>query len=141
MSQVLDDTGQRRYEAGVLDGLFPEGVVTVWGDPSEPSEPLFPEEEALVARAISKRKLEFAKGRECARRALASFGRGKAILLSGSHREPLWPPETTPRWESMPNPPTRSSPPSRARCAARATRALVGWSRSRTRSYRVSFFR
>jgi len=91
----LDDTGERRYDGGVLNGLFPEGVVTVWGDPSEPSAPLFPEEEALVARAVSKRKQEFAKGRECARRALATLGREGAILLSGSHREPLWPAETT----------------------------------------------
>jgi 4'-phosphopantetheinyl transferase EntD len=75
----------------VLDGLFPEGVITAWGDPLAPSTPLFPEEEALVARAVEKRRLEFAKGRECARNALASFGLGPAPLLSGESREPLWP--------------------------------------------------
>jgi 4'-phosphopantetheinyl transferase EntD len=79
----------------VLDGLFPDGVVTAWGDPLEPSAGLLPEEEALVARAVPKRKLEFAKGRECARRALASFGLRDVLLLSGKDREPLWPAEVT----------------------------------------------
>ena len=77
----------------MLDGLFPADVVTAWGDPLELSSPLFPEEEALVAKAVWKRQREFAKGRECARRALAGFGRGNAMLLSGSDREPLWPPD------------------------------------------------
>jgi 4'-phosphopantetheinyl transferase EntD len=75
----------------VLDGLFPEDVVTAWGDPLETSKPLYPEEEALVTRAVAKRRQEFAKGRECARAALSSFGRGDEVLLSGESREPLWP--------------------------------------------------
>ncbi|HEX6272635.1 MAG TPA: 4'-phosphopantetheinyl transferase superfamily protein, partial [Polyangiaceae bacterium] len=75
----------------MLDGLFPEGVITAFGDPLAPAKPLFPEEEALVARAVEKRRLEFAKGRECARSALASFGLGDAPLLAGETREPLWP--------------------------------------------------
>ncbi len=79
----------------MLDGLFPEDVVTAWGDPLEASRPLFPEEEALVARAVPKRQQEFAKGRECARRALERLGRGDVVLLSGKDREPLWPPEIT----------------------------------------------
>jgi 4'-phosphopantetheinyl transferase EntD len=79
----------------VLQGLFPDDVATAWGDPLEPSAPLYPEEEALVARAVEKRRREFAKGRECARRALERFGRGDVILLSGKDREPLWPPDVT----------------------------------------------
>lgn len=75
----------------MLDGLLPDDIVTSWGDPSESATGLFPEEEALVARAVPKRRLEFAKGRECARRALAELGHPRAILLSGRHREPLWP--------------------------------------------------
>jgi 4'-phosphopantetheinyl transferase EntD len=75
----------------VLDGLFPDGVVTAWGDPLEPAKLLFPEEEALVANAVPKRRREFAKGRECARAALASLGLGDAVLLAGESREPLWP--------------------------------------------------
>jgi 4'-phosphopantetheinyl transferase EntD len=77
----------------VLVGLFPEGVVTVCGDPDEPAQPLFPEEEALVARAVAKRRREFAKGRECARAAMERLGIHGVPLLSGTDREPLWPKE------------------------------------------------
>lgn len=79
----------------MLRGLFPEDVETAWGDPLEVSTPLFPEEEALVARAVDKRRREFAKGRECARQALLRLGRPRALLLTGNHREPLWPSEFT----------------------------------------------
>jgi 4'-phosphopantetheinyl transferase EntD len=75
----------------VLDGLFPDDVVTAWGDPADSAGPLFPEEEALVARAVPKRRREFAKGRECARNALGRLGFGEVMLLSGESREPLWP--------------------------------------------------
>lgn len=75
----------------MLEGLFPEDVATAWGDPVEASEPLFPEEEALVARAVPKRQREFQKGRECARRALAELGVPRVVLLAGKSREPLWP--------------------------------------------------
>jgi 4'-phosphopantetheinyl transferase EntD len=77
----------------VLRQLFPDDVVTAWGDPADPAEPLFPEEEALVARAVPKRRREFAKGRECARTALARLGFTDVVLLSGKSREPLWPTE------------------------------------------------
>jgi len=61
------------------------------GDPGEPSSPLFPEELALVASAVEKRRLEFARGRQCARAALRRLGFADSPLLSGSQREPLWP--------------------------------------------------
>jgi 4'-phosphopantetheinyl transferase EntD len=80
----------------MLAGLLPDDVMSECGDPLAPSAPLFPEEAALVARAIDKRKKEFAKGRECARSALARLGyRGAAVLLTGTDREPLWPPGIT----------------------------------------------
>ena len=75
----------------MIDSLFPEDVVTAWADPAHPAKPLFPEEEALVARAVPKRQQEFAKGRECARTALARLGLLDVVLLSGKSREPLWP--------------------------------------------------
>jgi 4'-phosphopantetheinyl transferase EntD len=79
----------------VLSGLFPDDVVIRWGDPLEPGPPLFAEEEALVLRAVEKRKREFAKGRECARDAMAALGLRDVLLLSGKDREPLWPTEIT----------------------------------------------
>ena len=53
--------------------------------------PLFPEEAALVAGAVHRRRREFATGRACARGALAQLGYPSTPLLNGAHREPLWP--------------------------------------------------
>jgi 4'-phosphopantetheinyl transferase EntD len=52
---------------------------------------LFPEEEALVARATQKRRREFATGRECAREALAALGLGKMPIMRGFRGAPQWP--------------------------------------------------
>ncbi len=75
----------------MLEGLFPSDVEIEWGDPGNASKALFPEEEALVARAVPKRQREFAKGRECARVALERLGLRSVLILSGKDREPLWP--------------------------------------------------
>jgi 4'-phosphopantetheinyl transferase EntD len=53
---------------------------------------LFPEESALVARAVSSRRLEFATGRACARRALMRLGIPAAPILRSKAGEPTWPP-------------------------------------------------
>ncbi|WP_373296342.1 MULTISPECIES: 4'-phosphopantetheinyl transferase family protein [Streptomyces] len=53
--------------------------------------PLFPEEEAVVARAVEKRRREFATGRRCARLALAALGHAPAPLLPGTRGAPGWP--------------------------------------------------
>jgi 4'-phosphopantetheinyl transferase EntD len=52
---------------------------------------LFPEEEAAIGRAVEKRRLEFATGRACARRALAQLGLPPAPIPSGPKGEPCWP--------------------------------------------------
>jgi 4'-phosphopantetheinyl transferase EntD len=52
---------------------------------------LFPAEEAAIARAVEKRRLEFATGRACARRALAKLGVPPQPILSGSGGAPSWP--------------------------------------------------
>lgn len=53
---------------------------------------LYPEEEMLVARAVEKRRREFATARTCARDALAELGERGGPILSGVKGEPLWPP-------------------------------------------------
>jgi 4'-phosphopantetheinyl transferase EntD len=53
--------------------------------------PLYPEEAALVARAVASRQHEFAVGRHCARRALARLGVASQPLLTGPDRAPCWP--------------------------------------------------
>jgi len=56
-----------------------------------PGEMLFPEEEAVVARAADKRRREFAAARACARAGLARLGVPPAPILPGVRGAPLWP--------------------------------------------------
>ena len=93
-----------------LQALFPE--VVTYAELVEPAlaEPLFPEEEAHIARAVDKRKAEFALGRTCARRALAKLGMPPVPLLPLADRSVQWPSEalgkhhrtrtaSAPRWQ------------------------------------------
>lgn len=52
---------------------------------------LHPEEEIHVARAVGKRRRDFALGRTCARTALAELGHGGAVIAKGDDGAPLWP--------------------------------------------------
>lgn len=52
---------------------------------------LFPEEEAVVARAVGKRRREFTTARWCARRALAELGLPPVPIIPGERGEPGWP--------------------------------------------------
>jgi 4'-phosphopantetheinyl transferase EntD len=76
----------------VIERLLPAEVVTVEAGDADWTAPLLPEEEALVARAVEKRRREFAAGRACGRRALARLGWPDFPILAGERREPLWPP-------------------------------------------------
>lgn len=53
--------------------------------------PLVASEEALIVRAVEKRKREFRAGRHCAKRALEKSGVHNFPLLKAPSREPLWP--------------------------------------------------
>jgi 4'-phosphopantetheinyl transferase EntD len=52
---------------------------------------LFPEERTYVAGAVAKRRVEFAAGRLCARRALAAMGEPPAPLVARNDGSPRWP--------------------------------------------------
>lgn len=71
--------------------VFPAGVQVAWGEIGDATAELLPDEAPLVARAVSKRQREFARGRCCARRALAGLGFDRVSVLVGENREPLWP--------------------------------------------------
>lgn len=74
----------------IADILPPEVIaVEAFEDPSDVT--LFPEEAALLARAVDKRRREFATGRHCARAALTRLGVPPAPLLSGRRGAPQWP--------------------------------------------------
>jgi 4'-phosphopantetheinyl transferase EntD len=53
---------------------------------------LFPEEEAVIGRAVEKRRREFATARACARAALARLGQPPVAILPGERGSPGWPP-------------------------------------------------
>ena len=74
-----------------LRALFPEVVVGAELARPGDAEPLFSEEEAYVARAVETRRLEYALGRTCARRALAALGLSPLPLPSNTDRSVRWP--------------------------------------------------
>ena len=88
---TVDRRDARRLRA-ILAGVLPAGVASaVWGvDATEAS--LHPGEERAVARAVAGRREEFARGRACARAALAALGATPGAIPAGPHRAPVWPP-------------------------------------------------
>lgn len=74
---------------GSLLAAAPVTVVETRRDAADPL--LFPEEERVVARAVDKRRNEFATVRQCARTALAELGVPPVPILPGTKGEPRWP--------------------------------------------------
>jgi 4'-phosphopantetheinyl transferase EntD len=75
----------------VIERILPGTVIAVEaGDDGRPVD-LFPAEEAMVARAVEKRRREFATGRDCAHRALQRLGAPAVPVLAGNRGEPVWP--------------------------------------------------
>ncbi|WP_031480813.1 4'-phosphopantetheinyl transferase family protein [Streptomyces bicolor] len=77
----------------MIEELLPDVVVTVeaYGDEEPPNTALYPEEEAVVARAVGKRRREFAVVRSCARRAMEKLGVPAQPILPGERGAPGWP--------------------------------------------------
>jgi 4'-phosphopantetheinyl transferase EntD len=75
----------------MIEEILPDGAIAVEARDDSADASLFPEEEALIARAIEKRRREFATGRVCARAALQQLGYPACAILRGSRGEPLWP--------------------------------------------------
>jgi 4'-phosphopantetheinyl transferase EntD len=75
----------------VIERILPGAVVAVEAGDDERAVLLFPEEEAMVARAVAKRRREFATGRDCARRALQRLGAPAGPIPGGHRGEPVWP--------------------------------------------------
>lgn len=74
----------------MLERILPAGVAVV-ATHEDIDAPLHPEEEAVVARAVEKRRREFVTVRACAREAMAQLGRPPQAIPSGPRGEPLWP--------------------------------------------------
>lgn len=75
----------------MIEKILPATVASAeaFGDPLDAV--LFPEEEELVARAVEKRRREFATARSCARSALADLGIAPAPIQRGERGAPRWP--------------------------------------------------
>lgn len=75
----------------LLSPLLPRNtqVFEEFGDPSETF--LFPEEQVTIAKAVDKRRREFATTRHCARRALTALGQPDVPLVPGQRGAPTWP--------------------------------------------------
>lgn len=75
----------------MIEGMLPAAVAACESREDIRDSPLYLEEEALLGRATSARRLEFATVRACARTALASLGLPPAPILPGPLGAPIWP--------------------------------------------------
>ncbi|MEG3630301.1 4'-phosphopantetheinyl transferase family protein [Streptomyces poriticola] len=77
----------------MIEELLPDTVVAVeaLGHDGIGHTPLHPQEEALVARAVAKRRREFTVVRSCARRAMEKLGVPPQAVLIGERGAPIWP--------------------------------------------------
>jgi 4'-phosphopantetheinyl transferase EntD len=75
----------------MIEDILPSPVVAVeaFGDLADVT--LFPEEEAVIAKAVAKRRGEFTTARGCARAALAKIGVPPVPILPGPRGAPQWP--------------------------------------------------
>ncbi|MEV4437194.1 4'-phosphopantetheinyl transferase superfamily protein [Streptomyces sp. NPDC049555] len=76
----------------MIGTLLPSPIQTAeaFEDPAQ-TPALFPEEEALIARAVDKRRREFSTVRACARTALGRLGVAPAAIIPGQRGAPQWP--------------------------------------------------
>ncbi|MFE8955791.1 4'-phosphopantetheinyl transferase [Streptomyces althioticus] len=76
----------------MIEELLPPTVAAAeaYGDEGVDA-PLFPEEAALLTRAVAKRRREFTAARFCARRAMEKLGVPAAPVVSGERGAPVWP--------------------------------------------------
>jgi 4'-phosphopantetheinyl transferase EntD len=72
--------------------LLPPEVAAEEAFDDPPHVMLFPEEEAVIAKAVGKRRREFATARACARAALAKLGMPAVPIVPGPRGAPQWPP-------------------------------------------------
>jgi 4'-phosphopantetheinyl transferase EntD len=75
----------------MIEKLMPAGVASRDTFTDAPESTMFPEEAERVAKAVDKRRREFATVRHCARQAFAELGIPPAPLLNGERGAPQWP--------------------------------------------------
>jgi 4'-phosphopantetheinyl transferase EntD len=75
----------------VIEAILPAGVAAEEAFSDQPGVVLFPEEEAVIAKAVGKRRREFTTTRACARTALARLGLPPVPIVPGLRGAPQWP--------------------------------------------------
>jgi 4'-phosphopantetheinyl transferase EntD len=75
----------------VIKEILPREVAAAEAFHDPPDVRLFPEEQDAIARAVDKRRREFATARACARDALAQLGFPPAPVPRGAGGAPRWP--------------------------------------------------
>jgi 4'-phosphopantetheinyl transferase EntD len=75
----------------MIEQILPPEVASAEAFDDAGAAALFPEEQAIIARAVAKRRGEFGTGRACARAALAKLGLPPAAILPGARGAPQWP--------------------------------------------------
>ena len=76
----------------LIHRILPRMVAVAESNADADPGQLLPEEAAIVSTAVMRRRRQFAASRACARRALVDLGVKPTKILSGPHREPIWPP-------------------------------------------------
>ena len=80
-----------KNNSNILSLLFPEHVITEETGNEITFGEIYPEEEIYVSKAVQKRRIDFANGRICAKKALARTGINKFPLTMSKDRSPIWP--------------------------------------------------
>jgi len=75
----------------MIEEILPPEVATAEAFDDGAPAVLFPAEEAAMARAVPKRRSEFATGRACARAAQAKLGLPPSPIVPGLRGAPQWP--------------------------------------------------
>ncbi|MEQ1674687.1 MAG: 4'-phosphopantetheinyl transferase superfamily protein [Candidatus Nitrotoga sp.] len=75
-----------------MQKMLPAQISLVKATPTMWCSRVFSEEETLIEHALEKRKREFRAGRNSAHRAIRQLGLKAEPIMSGQHREPVWPP-------------------------------------------------
>lgn len=74
-----------------IKNLLPNEIVVAGCMAQDNIKALYKEEEAYTITFAKERRLEFALGRHCARRALAALGQAAVPIPIGDNRAPVWP--------------------------------------------------
>ncbi len=75
----------------MIEEIVPATVACAEAFDDPPDAVLFPQEAALITRAVDKRRREFTTGRACARTALGRLGVPAQPILTGERGAPRWP--------------------------------------------------